>query len=353
MQPSSLPFVSIVMPALNEEGYIEACIRSLLPADGTVDYELLVMDGGSRDATVRIVERMAAVNPRIKVMNNPRRIQSAAVNIAAETCDLRSEILLRADCHALYPPGFVAACAKTLHETQSASVVVSMRAIGRSPLQKAIAAAQNSRMGNGGSRHRQASASGYVEHGHHAAFDRAQYLKLGGYDERAPYNEDAEFDARLVRAGGRIYLDGRLTIDYFPRATFAGLARQYFRHGWGRANTILKHAMRPRLRQSLPVLVLLASLLSLAAWPIVGPLALPVPAIYLSVCVAWGLLMAMRDRQPWLALSGLAAITMHFSWATGFLKRCVEEIGRKVLAALGSRRFDDHERLPRTPSHSD
>lgn len=295
-----------------------------------------MVDGGSSDRTRKIVEELASTNPRIKSIHNPRRTQSAAMNIAAEMCDLRSTIIIRADCHAVYPPRFVENCVSSLLAAQSSSVVVSMHAIGRSPLQKAIAAAQNSRLGNGGSRHRRASSSGYVEHGHHAAFDRETFRSVGGYDESAPFNEDAEFDARLLGAGGRIYLDGRLTIDYYPRTNFLSLARQYHRHGWGRANTLVKHAMLPKLRQVLPVFVLVICAIALVAWPIVGGIALLPPAAYLAACLLWGFLLAVSVRQAGLVLSGPAAIVMHLSWAFGFLKRIAED--RIPLVLGGPRR---------------
>ncbi len=334
MQSSAVAFVSIVMPALNEERYIADAVASILPCAGSLDYELLVMDGGSTDETCRIVEQMMVLNSRIKLMRNPRRTQSAAMNIAAEVCDPRTTILVRADCHAIYPARFVENCVESLLAAQSSSVVVSMHAVGRSPLQRAIAAAQNSRLGNGGSRHRRVSASGYVDHGHHAAFDRQLFRSLGGYDESAPFNEDAEFDARLLRAGGRIYLDGRSIIDYFPRTSFASLTKQYYRHGWGRANTLLKHAARPKLRQLLPVLVFLMSAAALAAWPIVGSITLLLPASYLAACLLWGSLLAVRQRQPELALSGAAAVAMHLSWASGFLKRVAEDKVSRTLWRL-------------------
>ncbi len=324
MPAFSLPFVSIVMPALNEERYISAAIASIIPSDGTLDYELLVMDGGSTDRTQQIVDEISASNPRVKLVRNPRRTQSAAMNIAAEVCDPRANVLIRADCHALYPPQFVENCVASLLAANCASVVVSMRAVGLSPLQRAIAAAQNSRLGNGGSRHRGASLSGYVDHGHHAAFDMSMFRSLGGYDETAPYNEDAEFDARLARAGGRIYLDGRLTIDYYPRTSLSSLAMQYYRHGWGRANTLLKHAMRPKIRQILPVLVLLACAASILMWPIAGAAALLLPAAYVAACLLSGLALAIGERRADLALSGAAAMTMHMSWALGFLRRIAE-----------------------------
>lgn len=326
------PFVSIVMPALNEERYIADAISSVLPRPGTLDYELLVLDGGSSDRTQEIVQRLAAERPEIRLVHNERRIQSAALNIAAEMCDPRTTVLVRADCHAEYPPDFAARCADTLLATESASVVVPMHAVGHGPVQRGIAAAQNSRLGNGGSQHRVAGQSGYVEHGHHAAFDRAVFLSLGGYDETAPYNEDAEYDARLAASGRRIYLDGTLTIDYFPRTSLRALGRQYFRHGWGRANTILKHAKAPKLRQILPVLVLLASISGLVFWPLAGAVALLPALLYAGACVLWAAILAGQSRDAAALLAAPAAIVMHMAWACGFIVRMAE---RKLPGLVG------------------
>lgn len=330
MPTPSRPFVSIVMPALNEERYIGEAISSILPQSDDLDYELLVLDGGSKDRTQEIVRQIASRNARIKLLHNERRIQSAAVNIASEACDSRTAVLVRADCHAKYPAEFVARCVDTLGRTGSSSVVVAMRAVGFHPKQKAIAATQNSRLGNGGSQHRMAGQSGYVDHGHHAAFDLKTFRALGGYDETAPYNEDAEFDARLVESGGRIYLDGSLTIDYYPRSNFRALGTQYFRHGWGRANTILKHGKMPKLRQMLPVLVLFGCFGGLALVSLVGLIGLLPLAFYLSACLAWAIGLAGRARDFSILLAAPAAVVMHMSWATGFLTRMLDGLRQRL-----------------------
>jgi succinoglycan biosynthesis protein ExoA len=329
MSADPKPFVSIVMPALNEEHYIETAIRSVAPAGEALDYEILVMDGGSTDRTTAIVTAMSTQDPRIKLLPNPRRVQSAAMNIAAREAEPRARYLLRADCHAHYPPGFAERNIAALRQTGAASVVVTMHSQGRGCMQRAIAAASNSRLGNGGSAHRRESRSGYVHHGHHAAFDRETYLALGGYDESFRYNEDAEYDQRVIGAGKRIYLLGDLAIRYFPRVNLGALARQYRNYGWGRANTLLKHRARPRLRQMLPVLILLSNAGALALSPLVPPL-LVVPLLYAALCCGWGLILAAKAGEGCLALSGPAAMVMHMSWAFGFLSRLAS-------AAIGGR----------------
>jgi succinoglycan biosynthesis protein ExoA len=320
MPPAARDFVTICMPALNEERYIAAAIASVLPADDDIDYELLVLDGGSTDHTRAIVETLAARNGKIRLVANERRLQAAALNLAARVADQRSTVLIRADCHSRYPRGFAAGCLATLRAEKCASVVVSMRTMGRSCMQRAIASAQNSVLGNGGSAHRRETRSRFVDHGHHAAFDRGTFLRLGGYDEAFASNEDAELDLRLARAGDRIYLDERLAIDYFPRDTLRGLARQYRKYGWGRASTLLKHGQRPKLRQVAPAIVFATCITSLAA-AVVDPHALIVPVAYAGLCLGWGLYRAAATRSPCEALAGPAAMVMHMSWGAGFIFR--------------------------------
>jgi succinoglycan biosynthesis protein ExoA len=312
------------MPALNEEVYIRAAIESILPRpEEAVEYELLVVDGGSHDRTCAIVEDLSARNARIRLVRNARRIQSAGMNLAARASDPQSRYLVRADCHATYPQGYVARSVRLLAEMGASSTVVAMRTRGESCMQRAIAAAQNSRLGNGGSAHRLGGRSGFVDHGHHAAFEKNVFLRLGGYDETFTTNEDAEFDVRLIRSGGKIFLDGETSIEYFPRTTLPQLARQYFRFGWGRANTVLKHNTKVKLRQLLPVVALLGCAGSIAAaW--LHPLLLAPAGLYGSLCAFWGVSLAVRERDPCLAAAGFAAVVMHMSWALGFLGRRME-----------------------------
>src|SRR5437879_3295599 len=236
----SEPSVTIIVPALNEEKYIRQAINSLIPAGEEVDYELIVLDGGSTDCTPLIIKEMMRLNPRIRLETNPTRYQSAAVNRGAKIAKPASNIIIRADSHAEYPPDFVAGLVRELRERDVVSVVVPMGTRGKGFLQRGIAAAQNSRLGNGGALHRTASSSRYVEHGHHAAFERKTFLAVGGYDESFTHNEDAELDIRLGKSGARIWLCSELAIKYFPRSSFAALARHYFNHGFDGSSTLLK-----------------------------------------------------------------------------------------------------------------
>jgi glycosyltransferase involved in cell wall biosynthesis len=60
--------VSIIVPARNEQAMIEAAVSSLLAIDYP-DYELLVVDDRSEDATGEILERLKAGEPRLTVLH--------------------------------------------------------------------------------------------------------------------------------------------------------------------------------------------------------------------------------------------------------------------------------------------
>jgi succinoglycan biosynthesis protein ExoA len=311
-------FVTLAVPFLNEERYLARCVDSLAFQLTPETGELLLLDGGSADGSPAIAAALAARHPHVKVIANPRRIQSAALNLASRIADPRASVLARADAHNVFPPDFVARCAEALRVTGATSVVVPIFPRGEEPKQKAIAAAMRSLLGNGGAAHRRRGGSRFVEHGHHAAFDIDFFRKIGGYDETFRQNEDVELDQRAIRNGGRIWLCAEAAASQFPRRSFADLAIQYYRYGAGRAATFRANPGTAKVRHlaSLAVLLGNASGLGLAAMFNAGFASIPLS--YALICVGWGVASSIRSRDPDLSGMGLAAMVMHHSWALGF-----------------------------------
>jgi succinoglycan biosynthesis protein ExoA len=308
-----------VIPCLNEAEHIEGLVRHLLDDADWRDPLVVVVDGGSTDHTVEIVRAMAAEDRRVRLLDNPRQLQSSAVNLAAARYGQGRRFMVRVDAHAGYPEAYVSRLVAEARRTGAASVVVGMDTVGQGGFQSAAAAAQNSLLGVGGAPHRMGRASGWVDHGHHALFDLEHFFGAGGYDESFRANEDAEFDVRLAQRGGGVWLSGEVRVTYYPRSTARALFGQYLQYGQGRARTLLRHRLRPKLRQLLPVAV--APAVVVAPFGLLDPpLALPAAA-WLAICLAGGLLLGLRNGGREACAAGVAAALMHLGWSLGFWRQ--------------------------------
>jgi succinoglycan biosynthesis protein ExoA len=312
----AVPSVLCVIPCLNEATHLDGLIASLLAEEGSIKLRVVVVDGGSSDGSRAIVRKYMMRDGRVSLLENSKRVQSAAVNKAVEIHGDGAEFLIRVDAHCDYPARYCERLLAVQSESKADSVVVNMRAKGRTCFQSAAAAAQNSILGNGGSAHRNETVGRFVDHGHHALMRVSAYKAIGGYDESFFWNEDAELDVRMRGEGFRIYLAGAPSIVYFPRRTIGALLRQYFNYGRGRACNFLKHHERLRLRQMLPLAVAPAVGMLLLV-PVSALFAIPALAWAVS-CVTYGVYLSVRARQLCAAASGIAAIAMHLGWSLGF-----------------------------------
>ncbi|SMF09962.1 succinoglycan biosynthesis protein ExoA [Xaviernesmea oryzae] len=306
----------LVIPCLNEAATIEPLLHKLNAQRGELDMLIVVADGGSQDGTRDIVERLTADIPRLVLLDNPKRIQSAAINLAVDRFGEGRDYLIRIDAHGDYPDDYCRALLREALETGADSVVVGMETVGFGLFQKATAVAQNSKLGNGGSKHRAGGGGEWVDHGHHALMRIEAYRAVGGYDEGFSHNEDAELDFRLRRAGFRIWMTGKTYMTYYPRASASALFRQYLAYGRGRAKNLIKHRSIPKLRQAIPLAVapvVLGALLALLYWWAAVPI-----LIWAAACIGYGFWLAVGQKNPYGPLASLSAMIMHFAWSAGF-----------------------------------
>ena len=310
--------ILVVIPTYNEATTIEHVITSLtqgLPS--SINTKFVVVDGGSRDGSQEVVKKLSKKRTDILLLDNPKKIQSAAINLAARTFGKQTDILIRCDAHAEYPNAYIKDLLETLNETSASSVVVPMDSVGKNCLQNAIAWVSNSFIGTGGSAHRGGQNSGFVDHGHHAAFCMDTFNTAGGYDESFTHNEDAEFDCRQRALGAKIYLDAKIRLGYYPRKRLIDLWRQYFSYGKGRSRTVRRHPNSIRLRQLAVPIHLLVSIvaITLGYW---FPFLLIWPIFYLLTLSLVALRLVIQHSSVCGFLAAPCAFVMHTAWAMGF-----------------------------------
>lgn len=323
------PAVSIVIPVRNEVRSIVPAIASCLAQDYDGPLEVIVADGMSTDGTREAVAQTTATDARVRLVDNPDHVTPAALNRAVEAA--RGDIIVRCDAHAALPPGYVRRAVDQLASTGAANVGGIQRAVGSTVVSRAVAMAMSSRLGVGDAKFRYGGTPGPVDTVYLGAFRRDVLERIGGFDESLVRNQDYELNYRLRAAGETVWFDPELAVDYAPRATFGGLARQYFDYGVGKRRMLRRHPASLRWRQLAPPALLAGLALSVgtaaAGWwrpALVGPV------VYGAVLLGGAAVQGVTRRDPAAILFPAAVATMHIAWGAGFV---VELVGLAPQAA--------------------
>lgn len=311
-----VPFVTVAMPCLDEEAYIEACLASVFAQDYQPDrLEVIVADGGSRDRTRAILEAFAQREPRLRVLDNPDRLQAPGLNRALAAA--RGDVLVRMDVHCEYAPDYVRRAVEALGESGAANVGGAQRAKAKTSFQRSLVAALASPLAVGGARYRDARAEGFVDTVFLGTFHVETLRRLGGWDEAAATNEDAELNQRILASGGQIFLSRSIVVHYFPRASLSALFKQYFRYGLGRARTTLKHGGLPTLRPMAPFILVCAATITLVVPPF-RPLFVLGACAYTAGCLVEALRVGRGLSLPERAMTAVCFPVIHAAHGLGF-----------------------------------
>lgn len=316
------PLISVVIPVRNNAADLPDAVASAVLQPSV--HEIVLCVGPSRDDSLQVARQLGLDDGRVVVVENEHGGIPQALNLGLRAAT--GERLLRLDAHSVLPPDYVENAIETQGATGAANVGAVQRPVGKTLVERAIAAAMSSRAGSGGADYRASEMSKPVDTAFLGFFDIEALRSIGGWDEDFARNEDAELNLRLAAAGHQVWLDPRLVVEYRPRASLRKLASQYFHYGWWRLRTIRKHPGSARMRQmAAPVIVLgvagAAVGLTITTW------ALVVPGAYVCAVLVAGL--ATDGSLIQRLLTGAALGTMHMSWGTGFLLSAARSLFRR------------------------
>jgi glycosyltransferase involved in cell wall biosynthesis len=305
--------VLIAIPCLDEAAAIGECLDRVR-AQTWRDLEVVVADGGSTDGTRDIVLRHAAADPRIRLVDNPRRLQSAGLNEALAAAPAATTVV-RLDARSFVDEGYVARCVELLRTTGSAVVGGRMAPRGtETTMGRGIARANVAPWGAGPARFHRAGEAGPAETVYLGAFERTWIDRAGGWAEDVGVNEDYELNHRIRAHGGQVWLDPDLEVGYQPRTSLRALAKQYFRYGRSKATVMRRHPRSIRLRQVLPTALVPLALVAAAPGTAGRMGRMGLAAHLVAVAVLAGRGPGPAEER---AVSGVAAVVMHWSWAAG------------------------------------
>lgn len=314
--------VSVILPVLNEERYLENSVNSILTQDFTGDLEVILAIGPSHDKTHEIAKELAAKDSRIKIVENPTGRTAAGLNLAIKNSNY--PIIVRVDGHSNLAKNYISTAVELLQQTDAVNVGGQMAAEGVTDFEKAVARAMRSPLGVGAAKFHTGGGSGFVDTVYLGVFRRSALLAVGGFDERFTRAQDWELNFRLRENGGKIYFDPRLQVTYRPRRTLSALAKQYFEYGRWRRIVASTHKGTINFRYLMPPVTVIANLFSLIGAFFNLWLAIPLATYLIFLFLAAVMIGKSPKEKIYLPL---VLFAMQMSWGVGFITSSKRLIG--------------------------
>ena len=335
-QAGLYPQVSVVIPARDAADTIERCIAAIEAQTYPGSIDITVALGPSKDRSAELLAELAkSTSLPLTVVDNPARSTPAGLNAAIRAS--AGDVVARVDAQSILPPTYIQRAVAAMDRTGAANVGGLQHPVADDGLQRIVAAAMRSSFGAGPAQFRRGSCEGPTDTVYLGVFDRRALTEVGGFDETLTRNQDYELNWRLRENGHVVWLDPDLVVDYTPRSTYRGLARQYFQYGAWKRSVLLKHPKSIRARQVIAPLLVAGLTLSALALALGHALGLVIPVAYVLAC----LVAAHSQRQALTALgdrlrAASVYATMHLSWGTGFWFGSARRRGRLQQAESAS-----------------
>jgi len=247
------PLVSIIIPCLNEEDYIEGCLSSILNQNYPLEnLQILVVDGGSTDQTKNILQELSVNSENIKILHNPKKITPISLNIGLSKS--KGDYICILGAHSILDRNFIANGVKELASSQAMMVGGPVTHRGHNLMGRAIALAMQSPFGVGNSVFRTGSKKQFVDTAAFGLYRKEIFQLIGKFDESLVRNQDFELNQRIVLAGYPILFSPTIRSTYFTRNTLVPLFKQYFQYGYWKVQVIRKNMKTFKLRYQAPLL---------------------------------------------------------------------------------------------------
>lgn len=321
--------LSVICPIYNEEKYIAKCIDSILAQDYPKDdLEVIFVDGMSSDRTREIVAEYSAKYPFIRLIDNPDRIVPPAMNIGIKASV--GDIIVRLDAHAVFPQNYFSELVKNLQKLDADNVggVCRTLPINDTPVCRSIAYVLSSSFGMGNSHFRiGADSIKEVDTVPFGCFKRELFDRVGYFDEELTRNQDDEFNGRIIKNGGKIFLLPDLVIDYYARDTVAKVYKMFYQYGLFKPLVNKKLGQPATIRQFFPLLFVLGLIL--------GPLTFLISSafiwLYLGVLLVYLTLAAVFSSKESRSLKEVLIkiwvyFVVHFAYGWGYINGIIKLI---------------------------
>ena len=232
-----VPFVSILVPAYNEELVIVNTINSLLASDYS-KYEIIVIDDGSQDNTSGIVTWTFGRDERVRLLTIANAGKASALNTGLRQA--RGEIVIALDADTLFAPHTIGALAHRFYDKTLGAIAGNAKVGNRVNLVTRWQALEYITSQNMDRRAFASLNCITVVPGAVGAWRKDLLVDVGGFPSDT-LAEDQDLTLRIRRLGYRIgYEETAIAWTEAPH-NLRSLAKQRFRWAYGTLQCMWKH----------------------------------------------------------------------------------------------------------------
>ena len=230
-------FVTVLIPAYNEEGVIVRAVRGVL-ASTDVRIEIVVIDDGSKDRTSALVEDAFAGEDRVRLLTLENGGKARALNRGLELA--RGEIVIALDADTQFEPTTIARLARWFVDPTLGAVAGNAKVGNRVNLVTRWQALEYITAQNLERRALARLGAMTVVPGAVGAWRRAAIMAVGGYPDDT-LAEDQDLTIAIQRAGWHVAYDQYAVAWTEAPETMKALAKQRFRWAFGTLQCLWKH----------------------------------------------------------------------------------------------------------------
>jgi len=319
--------LSIVIPCRNEVIHIEECLTAIFASEGISNFEInvFVVDGQSDDGTRALIQKLAALNSRLHLLDNPSLTTPNAFNIGINQRDF--DYLLIVGARHILSSNYIAKCIEVLKSNENIWCVggslINQFTNSESEI---ISKAMSSSFGMGLGNFRTLSKSAYTDTVTSPMYPKNVFDTIGLFDAQLTRNQDDDFNFRVLKSGGKIWFEADINLKYYVRSTFKQVSKQFFQYGYWKVYVNKKHKTITTLRQMAPPLFVLYLLLTpfifLIPFGILWLLLLP-NIFYYILLLYFSFKYADHSITNFLGLIR-SFLTLHISYGSGYIRGVME-----------------------------
>lgn len=316
--------ITVIIPTMNCEKDLEECLISL-KNQKFKDFEVLVVDGHSKDNTVAIAKKYGA-----KVIFDEGKTRASACNRALKEVSTPYIAFTDADC--LPTPNWLEKIIEDFEKNDVASVGgANFSPQSDNDFAKCVDIVYSSRFVTGTARYGKVySEIREVEHnpGCNSAYSM-KFIEGIKFDESLPTAEDVVFDYEIRKRGGKILFDPELEMPHKRRNNLKSLWKQIYRYGEGRAIANKKYKELKSIFHILPSLAIIFLpiflIFSIIFWILFSPLLL---YLFFAFLLSYFLLCLYGSATSFskyknarrIIKSAFLIPIAHAAWGFGYLK---------------------------------